>query len=840
MSKYQCPLCKTTLSSYKNAKNHLINRKTPCVKNKELWKKRKEYVKDIKELVDDNDNPTKKNKELVDDNDNPIETNKELVNEYKPIYNQEQLAFINSPLCDLKLLGKPGAGKTSSIIAKIKQHVEKEELESDEFLILTFSVQAMNDFVNKGNKFIKIFNQGRDSRRNVRTIHSLAGSLLWYLNVDRDSYTQNTAILHATQSLTKNPAVVYNMCYLQNVKIIFVDEAQDLGQDEFNLINALWESLECYLVMVGDPNQSIYGFKGGKPDFLLEFNSMTVELIKNYRSTPYIVDLVNNCRPHTEQSNMISGNNNQNNKVQIFTGYWNDIVNDIIKQIVNTEYSFEQIAIISPTKLSKENSNKFGDTRFTNFGMSIILNALAQTKIKWLQFYSDSGTDKIKVKTDKRQKGHINLHTIHTSKGLEFDKVILLNFHHNSMGKSPSIKKHQEYKYMWYVGLSRAKYELNIYCLNDRKMWYVPNILQLNCVEFKNDKPIICHKPTFEDDIKKETYDVTELCSGDITPENEYKFEQLIKFTYNQTEMGYSGIEHKNIYQFDQYACLYGMFIELVFEYYYHVHNDINLLKRQGIFYRTSLGIQNTIHVNRKYTFAYNRIQKIFPQTKYQFSLNNININSPQLKPFDIKFINYLYEKVNKNPNKIISLSLDNVLTRQNHQFLFDLCRKYIENPMNDENIINDLFKIALHHYQLQTESGYLWEYSFDKHIESVSSVIEGIKEFTKNKEFCHDFIFQIRNKHPRINLFGITDILNENTNEIIEIKFTKELKNNHIYQLALYHTNMYFNTDIDRTFKVFNLLQGIIYEIKIKSEYTDQELLQLICEITDLKQKEN
>lgn len=817
MSKFQCPLCKNTLKTYNSAKNHLINRKTSCIDNIELWEKRKEYIKDIKKITIDS------------------EVSDSKIDEYNPVYNREQLLFINSPLCDLKLFGKPGAGKTSSIIAKIKNHYDKHELCSDEFLILTFSVQAMHDFVNKGNKFIKIFNQGPKGRRNVRTIHSLAGSLLWHLDVDRSTYSLNTSILHATKSLKHKIGIVNDISYLKNVKIIFVDEAQDLSQNEYNLINTLWESLECFLVMVGDPNQSIYGFKRGSSKFLLDFDASSIELIKNYRSTKHIVDLVNNCKPHTEQSDMLSCNHTDNNKVYIFTGKYYEIIKDIISQIVNSKYSFENIAIISPTKLSRENNDVEGHTRFTNFGMSIIKNYLEQTKIKWLQFYSDSGNDKISVKTDRRKKGHINLHTIHSCKGLEFDKVLLLNFHHNSMGISPSIEQHQQHKYMWYVGLSRPKYELNIYCLNDRQMWYVPNILQLGCINFKNDSPIICNKPRFSDEPKKETYTVTEICT-DISPENEYQFEQLIKFSCDKIKMGYDPIDPKNIYEYQQYAALYGMFIELVFEYMYYVNDDINLLKRQGIFYRTSLGIKNTIHVNRKYTFAYNRIQKIFPQTKNSFSLSDINIKSSQLKPLDHKFINYLYEIVKKDINKIINIELDNILTRQNNKFIFDICRKYINDPTDNETIINDLFKIALHYYQKDTESGYLWEYSFDKHIKSVEGIIEGIKEFTKNKELCNNFKFQIHNKHPLVNLFGIADIINSKTNEIIEIKFTKELKNSHVYQLVLYHTNMFFNRAIDKKLKVFNLLQGTVYNIE--SSYDHYSLLNLICNITGLEIK--
>ena len=68
-------------------------------------------------------------------------------------YNEEQLAFINSPLESSILLGIPGGGKTQCIIGKIIHHFKRKEFQkTSHYLLLTFSRRACHDFIEKGTK----------------------------------------------------------------------------------------------------------------------------------------------------------------------------------------------------------------------------------------------------------------------------------------------------------------------------------------------------------------------------------------------------------------------------------------------------------------------------------------------------------------------------------------------------------------------------------------------------------------------------------------------------------------------------------------------------------------
>ncbi|MDD7182267.1 ATP-dependent helicase [Peptostreptococcus porci] len=78
-------------------------------------------------------------------------------------------------------------------------------------------------------------------------------------------------------------------------KYILIDEFQDVNKVQFEVIKLIAKPLNNVFV-VGDEDQSIYGFRGARPDFMLDFSkyfdgAKTVILEKNYRSNRNIVEL---------------------------------------------------------------------------------------------------------------------------------------------------------------------------------------------------------------------------------------------------------------------------------------------------------------------------------------------------------------------------------------------------------------------------------------------------------------------------------------------------------------------------------------------------------------------
>lgn len=78
---------------------------------------------------------------------------------------------------------------------------------------------------------------------------------------------------------------------------IHVDEFQDVGEVEYHLVHLL--SQNAKVCVVGDPDQTIYSFRGADVNYILNFDkdfkpNHTVILDQNYRSTGNILNVANN------------------------------------------------------------------------------------------------------------------------------------------------------------------------------------------------------------------------------------------------------------------------------------------------------------------------------------------------------------------------------------------------------------------------------------------------------------------------------------------------------------------------------------------------------------------
>ena len=270
-------------------------------------------------------------------------------------YNKEQLEFIQSKIQDCKLLGIPGGGKTASIIGKVIYHIARTELkENNQFLILTFSRRACDDFIQKG----KRRNKKLFTLKNIRTLHSIAGKIVFNI-LEKKSSSQDTIIISAIDLIEQNQSDVLGLPEFSNLKVIFVDEAQDISEIQYKLIMKIKELTKCKVIMIGDPNQNIYQFQKGSDQYLLNHPGKNFYLIQNYRSTPHIVNFVNEFRPWRDLTpKMISTKDiasSKNKKPIMFSGTVEQIIENIIGKILTSQFPLESIAIIGPVKKSKPN-----------------------------------------------------------------------------------------------------------------------------------------------------------------------------------------------------------------------------------------------------------------------------------------------------------------------------------------------------------------------------------------------------------------------------------------------------------------------------------------------------
>jgi len=115
------------------------------------------------------------------------------------------------------------------------------------------------------------------------------------LKDDRGVIDFEDVLLLTIAILEDNEKVAANV--RQQYRHFVVDEYQDVSPLQQRLLD-LWLGERNELCVVGDASQTIYSFTGARPDFLLNFGARfpeakVVKLVRDYRSTPEVVNLAN-------------------------------------------------------------------------------------------------------------------------------------------------------------------------------------------------------------------------------------------------------------------------------------------------------------------------------------------------------------------------------------------------------------------------------------------------------------------------------------------------------------------------------------------------------------------
>ncbi len=162
------------------------------------------------------------------------------------------------------------------------------EHESETLPSLGSTVQAISWAKNRGLKEEEISDPSSPWHEQfTRTVYKrLQDSLRAYNAVDFDN------LLTLTLELFENhPAVLEK--YQERFQYIMIDEYQDTNPVQYRLASLL-ASKYHNLCVVGDDDQSIYGWRGAEVRNILDFNdAVTIKLEQNYRSTNLILKAAN-------------------------------------------------------------------------------------------------------------------------------------------------------------------------------------------------------------------------------------------------------------------------------------------------------------------------------------------------------------------------------------------------------------------------------------------------------------------------------------------------------------------------------------------------------------------
>lgn len=374
-------------------------------------------------------------------------------------YTEEQLRYINyDKKTHTKLLACAGSGKTRCIIARISKLIENNMYKHDEILMLTFSRLTRDDFIEKIKSYGGLFDEPSHIANIVNTIDSFAKKIIDQDNtvdVSLLSYklmkyleTEDIELLRENQELTK-------------IKIIFIDEAQDLNEIQNNIFCHMRNRLGIIINMVGDPNQNIFQFRNSSDKYLREFTGEVFELTHNFRSHQSVVNFSKYLRPFEENDIICHKGPNECEPLMMFyedEGILEMNILDILEEARKRNIDMSEFAILAPTRGRMRGGGK-------SHGLCFVTNILYKAGIRFKQFYEESvdetGGNGIKYAPTQ---GHVNVLTYMGSKGLEWNYVIIIDANACLINKRQfNEEKHKSDQYLLYVACSRAVQNMYIF-----------------------------------------------------------------------------------------------------------------------------------------------------------------------------------------------------------------------------------------------------------------------------------------------------------------------------------------------------------------------------------------
>ena len=153
--------------------------------------------------------------------------------------------------------------------------------------------------------------------------------------------------------------------YQEHYKYILIDEYQDTNEVQYKLSRLLADKYKNIFV-VGDPSQSIYGFRGANFRNILDFeknfkDTKVVKLEQNYRSTKNILDAANSViKNNKERKEMdLYSTLGDGVKIKYMRGYDEKheiaLIVDEIKKLLGEGYTYQDIAIFYRTNAQSRN-----------------------------------------------------------------------------------------------------------------------------------------------------------------------------------------------------------------------------------------------------------------------------------------------------------------------------------------------------------------------------------------------------------------------------------------------------------------------------------------------------
>lgn len=224
-----------------------------------------------------------------------------------------QRAAVECKSKQILITAGPGSGKTTVLTHRITHVIKNNIFEPQNILAITFTRKAAQEMRERLNILIP----DACTTISIHTFHSFCLEVLkehfekaglekdfnviseqekeLYKDLPENIIEFDDLITKTVKIFEDYPQIKQQ--YQSRFKYVSVDEYQDIDENQYKLIKSL-VPYDGNIFAIGDPNQSIYGFRGGSARFFNNFKhdypeAEIINLKNNYRSSMYIVNASN-------------------------------------------------------------------------------------------------------------------------------------------------------------------------------------------------------------------------------------------------------------------------------------------------------------------------------------------------------------------------------------------------------------------------------------------------------------------------------------------------------------------------------------------------------------------
>lgn len=275
-----------------------------------------------------------------------------------------------------------------------------------------------------------------------------------------------------------------------NFKYVIVDEYQDISRQRFNLVKALNNACDAKIFVVGDDWQSIYAFSGSEVELFTKFKeemgyAEVLQITNTYRNSQELINIAGGFIQKNSSQSKKQLNSKKTIKKPVVVFTYSDIYakneKPGIKGVNYEKAKLLEEVIGKIISVDSENTNILLIGRYAFDGNHMISTGLFQ-----------GVPNSNKIICLKYPQVKLTFLTAHSSKGLTYDNVIILNAINSKYGfpsqieDDPVLKfvmyedKNYEYaeeRRLFYVALTRTKNRVFILAPENKPSKFVLELL---------------------------------------------------------------------------------------------------------------------------------------------------------------------------------------------------------------------------------------------------------------------------------------------------------------------------------------------------------------------------